>query len=67
MKATLVLRDAWARDGGADVDVRLRRLLKAALRSYGLRCVSVTGSFRRNGRATERTPDGGTQGMGKSS
>lgn len=28
MKATLVLRDAWARDGGADADVRLRRLLK---------------------------------------
>ena len=44
---TLTLRDEPGEHHAAPVDARLRRCLKAMLRSYGIRCVSIGPAPRR--------------------
>jgi hypothetical protein len=49
-------------DGGVPAVVRLRRFLKAALRGYALRCVSVVEVAREKPADVESAPRGGTSG-----
>lgn len=45
-------------DGGPPTEIRVRRFLKSALRSFGLRCVRVTGeTSSANQSAGESTPE----------